>query len=290
MSQANNENVFIEFLKHVDPRNFVKTFWSFFYCQELFFDEVFRRDWTSKIHPIPFALACLTFVAVISSFAMETEWIEAVEKLNDTELTEFFYAFDLNDKMDVYSIEKQIADKIKTSAKFSKRITVKNILTYLKQEGYENLYLKLQTITMENKLNKKEYPLVFLLYCIIEFSLAHALLKLDGITRTLTETVYVYIYTFSAFLILIPPVIIITEFVTIEEGAIILIILILLILLLVKMIKVFKYTHNINFVSLLCANFLANVILLGFFKGLFFILKSEFPNLEMIFNNIISVG
>lgn len=264
-----------------------------FFTSKKFFDEVLERDWTDKIHPISFFLTCFAIGTITFSFFDEIQWYEALEKLNDNEISEFLVLFELTDLVDsdsiVENIERRISDKLDSSGNISNAITLNQILLYLEKRGANSLSLKIQNIILENKL-KKEYPLFVLFYLIIYWSLAHFLLKIDGISRSLTETVYVYIYSYSPFVAVIPVLYAITFKISNNDILILCLLFLLFLFMIVKMINIFRYTHNLHLVSLLCANVLANLFLMGISKSIFFLFKTRFPNLEKVFTDIISIG
>jgi len=298
-----------ELWEHFYPRDFVATLFAYLKDHRTFFDEVFREQWERKLKPIPFFFASFSIVLLISLVfpsvnpfyidekATALSWVDIYNALDQDKRYEFIGAFGLEEA----SQEEDIA--LRTEALQMRlqqaldlqgiAVTGEHLQSYLQQNGHEALAMRIENMILKSKSENKVNEFIsnevmstvllsiLLIYMWIVGKIFHRFLKVPH--RTQKETIYVYLYNYSAFILLNIPAAFVNNKTFVRnmvENPLLMMIFALFFLTVsvyafVKNLKVFRYTHNVGFGRFMWAGLKAGLVVLTLGVPLLFMSSSE---------------
>lgn len=263
--------------EEIYPHDFINSFKGYFRNHKTFFDEVFNEHWGNKIKPIPFFFSCVTLVFFAGSispyenpFEEQPTWVEVYDTLNENEKDQFINAFGLEE----IQSQGEAMEKIQAALGESKPINAKQLQEYFEKDATKNPTLaaraeyKVLKSKADNELGDLGFTFMLnflLIYFVIFWRISHRFLKSPH--RTPRQTVHVYMYNMSMFLLFVyVPLIFLGD----REDILIFIPFVAMIYIFYKGIKVFRYTHNVGLGRLVWATILTNLVIMTFFIPLLF--------------------
>jgi len=295
-----------ELWEHFYPRDFVATLFAYLKDHRKFFDEVFREQWERKLKPIPFFFASFSIVLLISlvfpsvnPFYIDEEatalsWVDIYNALDNEERNEFLGALGLEEasqKDDILLRTEAMQTRLQEALDLKgNAITGEHLQSYLQQNEYKSLAIRIENMVLKSKSEANEVNelmsnemistlilIIMLIYLWIVGKIFHRFLKVSH--RTPKETVYVYLYNYSAFILLNIP----ASFAgRIKDPMLalffVLFSLTVVVYAFVKNLKVFRYTHNIGFGRLMWATIKAGLVVLTLGLPLLFMSSEKKQN------------